>query len=581
MRSSSETARSRRASYQNQRSHTLDTLPLQLIHPAPLLSLTDQRNSLDSQDEAGSASEESRLLGSTEGSPFHASRDNCRSSRENHPSGGHRGPARLTLTKNLSFQNVLSENALNHQRLPGGGGSTRSARVFLRKSSDNDLLYGGGCSSTSTRILERSPSSSSALLAKVKDRIVDTFFQTSSEGPHLAAIVQERRQRAAEEYEARLSIFRAQQHQQHHQQLQTSRPGSLSSDSGSTERFPASHQSSTRRNRTQLAEASLSPTGDTDAIRFAKSRRDGARAAFRRRSVSEDNCLPLQSHLAKTRPVGNGSVASSQAGLGGIVCSTDDFQALVSGLGHRRGLSFGGSRSRCMGPRAMSFDQSRQLRPSGSLFGDYPSGDGASQRLNNSSKILETSEEVADSSPHHDHHITRRPEESASHRNRKNPLDTTGDRLSKDSSTVSTDEVSSHHHQQPGTTEVVSSSNSESGSSHVPLVPEVEFDANGQTWDVYGAELDPEILGSAIQLHLSRLIARTKAAAADDVTTNNHDHLMNPGGRDVLVTCPPSPRDRQSSVFAKGSDVPRGRDHAAEIGCLRRYFCVFSASDDS
>ena len=37
-------------------------------------------------------------------------------------------------------------------------------------------------------------------------------------------------------------------------------------------------------------------------------------------------------------------------------------------------------------------------------------------------------------------------------------------------------------------------------------VPEVVFDESGQTWDVYGAEFDPEILGQAIQSHLEKLM---------------------------------------------------------------------------
>jgi len=37
-------------------------------------------------------------------------------------------------------------------------------------------------------------------------------------------------------------------------------------------------------------------------------------------------------------------------------------------------------------------------------------------------------------------------------------------------------------------------------------VHEVEFDEHGQTWDVYGAEFDPEILGQAIQAHLEHIM---------------------------------------------------------------------------
>ncbi|CAD5118424.1 unnamed protein product [Dimorphilus gyrociliatus] len=37
-------------------------------------------------------------------------------------------------------------------------------------------------------------------------------------------------------------------------------------------------------------------------------------------------------------------------------------------------------------------------------------------------------------------------------------------------------------------------------------IPDVVFDDHGQTWDVYGAEFDPEILGQAIQNHLRELM---------------------------------------------------------------------------
>jgi hypothetical protein len=37
-------------------------------------------------------------------------------------------------------------------------------------------------------------------------------------------------------------------------------------------------------------------------------------------------------------------------------------------------------------------------------------------------------------------------------------------------------------------------------------VREVVFDEHGQTWDVYGAEFDPEILGNAIQTHLEHIM---------------------------------------------------------------------------
>ena len=38
-------------------------------------------------------------------------------------------------------------------------------------------------------------------------------------------------------------------------------------------------------------------------------------------------------------------------------------------------------------------------------------------------------------------------------------------------------------------------------------MPEVEYDEYGQTWDVYGADYDPEVLGAAIEKHLERIVS--------------------------------------------------------------------------
>jgi len=50
-------------------------------------------------------------------------------------------------------------------------------------------------------------------------------------------------------------------------------------------------------------------------------------------------------------------------------------------------------------------------------------------------------------------------------------------------------------------------------------VHEVEFDEHGQTWDVYGAEFDPEILGRAIQAHLQHIM---RAHNQDQHSTGEH-----------------------------------------------------------
>ncbi|KAG9267928.1 hypothetical protein AMEX_G18806 [Astyanax mexicanus] len=55
-------------------------------------------------------------------------------------------------------------------------------------------------------------------------------------------------------------------------------------------------------------------------------------------------------------------------------------------------------------------------------------------------------------------------------------------------------------------------------------IKEVEWDAEGMTWEVYGASLDPEELGLAIQRHLELQIKETaEAAAAEKKTSVEND----------------------------------------------------------
>lgn len=54
-------------------------------------------------------------------------------------------------------------------------------------------------------------------------------------------------------------------------------------------------------------------------------------------------------------------------------------------------------------------------------------------------------------------------------------------------------------------------------------VKEVEWDAEGMTWEVYGAAVDPEELGLAIQRHLELQIKETAAAAAQKQTTADNN----------------------------------------------------------
>ncbi|XP_026770559.2 uncharacterized protein LOC113527190 [Pangasianodon hypophthalmus] len=64
-------------------------------------------------------------------------------------------------------------------------------------------------------------------------------------------------------------------------------------------------------------------------------------------------------------------------------------------------------------------------------------------------------------------------------------------------------------------------------------VKEVEWDAEGMTWEVYGAAVDPEELGLAIQRHLELQIKETAAAAAAQkkTTAENNGASMQQNSR--------------------------------------------------
>lgn len=69
------------------------------------------------------------------------------------------------------------------------------------------------------------------------------------------------------------------------------------------------------------------------------------------------------------------------------------------------------------------------------------------------------------------------------------------------------------------------------GGAHKSPVKEVKWDAEGMTWEVYGASVDPEELGLAIQRHLELQIKETasRAAKLSRQNTNTSRHSGNTG----------------------------------------------------
>ena len=76
------------------------------------------------------------------------------------------------------------------------------------------------------------------------------------------------------------------------------------------------------------------------------------------------------------------------------------------------------------------------------------------------------------------------------------------------------------------------SSSAAAASATPPAVHEIQFDEHGQTWDVYGAEFDPQILGQAIQTHLDRIMKvrhprnTTESQSTDCVVTSCDDVIQ-------------------------------------------------------
>lgn len=173
-------------------------------------------------------------------------------------------------------------------------------------------LFGGIQQPQQAKRLGRTPSSPSVFFSKVKERIREKVYETSAEWPHMAAIVQERRQRAADAFEARMSIHRQHAALQGHgtanePEVHTDEPSS----SGHKGRRVRIKSDQTVHHRASPS----SSCGSTTSNSFDK---EGAKSAFRRRSISEDTY--------NRQP---GASSQHPEDRGGVVCSNDELRAIV------------------------------------------------------------------------------------------------------------------------------------------------------------------------------------------------------------------------------------------------------------
>ena len=294
----------RRATYR--RSNTLAALPTDIIQQYRMKDLRVNRE--PALDEEPTSEETTRLLTSVDDSPIHAVSCNQLSPANSAASDDQnvRSNCLLLTSKPSGHKLTSSQHTLQpNQRQGNAAPANKKAKTFIRKSSCCDLysnlpqqqqqLQQQG-QLQQPQNLERSPSSSSNLFTKVKDRIVETMFQTSTEGPHWAAIVQERRQRAAGEYEARMSGYMT-----HRKEILED---ANSCGDEFQQRIPPPPHGRTR-SANNCSETSGCPT-TTSGQHLAplQAKREKARIAFRRRSISQDS-YPQNLLLPKSTPLTN------------------------------------------------------------------------------------------------------------------------------------------------------------------------------------------------------------------------------------------------------------------------------------
>ena len=300
----------------------------------------------------------------------------------------------------------------------------------------------------------RASSSSSNIFSRVKDKIVETVYQTQ-DMPHLAAIVQERRQKAVEEFESKIvdSINRS---------LNNAGDGVVA-DAGNAYpdcSFNKSFSSDSKNSRNSINEQTPSKKLTSSFLKKISSvetsggrNKEKARLAFRRRSISQD------SYPAEILPLKQTN--------SGITCSSTDFHA----INNYRRISCNNNAPLSSASKKESFQKSKQTRKN--------------------TTTCTADSKLATSSMHSPPSSNKLPQ-------------TTDGRLC------------GHKHlcQHPSEAGLARIAETEVSQRSSFELQDVEYDENGQTWSVYGAELDPEILGSAIQMHLDRLMRQRTAEAA-------------------------------------------------------------------
>ena len=389
---------------------------------------------------------------------------------------------------------------------PRHGGKTSDGRraQFCRKTSCNDLLLSANSGSgarplyPATVTAGLSDATSGRLLSKVKERIREKLLQTTPEWP---AVVQERRQRAAIQFEMRAAKRMA--------------DGQRAAD-------------------TAAAAAGTGTKGCEQVKVVAASaveRREAARAAFRgSRSAS---CEDAVSTLLHPTSAGRRQRRGSPSGdMGGIVCSSKDLQSII--------------------------ELSRQQQQRQQLVGDYEkptssvdiSGSTTSTTMTVQPDVVGYRELPGEPSPGTRRCPTASDEISQS-------LTVEAD-IGCSDATTSVSEAQTvdggGHSLTTSATEDVSSAavgdvaadcEAASTTTTTTKPTDVKYDDEGQTWDVYGAALNPEALD---HWTLTPRVQPGSTGRRDPAPSSTHhaDRVVNP--RHVIT----SRRRSQTAAAAAG-----------------------------
>ena len=352
----------------------------------------------------------------------------------------------------------------------------------------------------------KSPTTPSVLFSKVKERIREKVFQ-SSEWPNAAAMMHEKRQKANDALSASLNSrtnLNLQQIQLH--ELSKRKSGRTKSDT--------KYEIAVSENR----------SGKGDTVRTA---------FIRRRSISEDTYdRPNQPTLKS-----------------GVVCSNEELEAIS-----QEHLSPQAILQRKGSPRPMKNHMRCVSLDSGRLS---KLGGGKSTSLDSSASTMCSQRTIDNSSDNVSMESRGSSGKGGSAAGGQNS---------------GFDLASGFHNLYP---EIVLDSKSktimeekeeEEDSDLGKTVPEVVFDESGQTWDVYGAEFDPEVLGHAIQSHLEK--------------------LMDPNRRMSNISCQQEMQQLAAvagAVHEKDSHSPKNgsdKDDHAESRSWFRWLCLFTGRSE-